>query len=160
MLHSPTDPTSIVSHHLLNYQTSEENRRWIDDIDRSNYRLFSTQYTITKLQSSGIDDKKLWLKSVHLVHKEYVEPDSDIIRQAISMRNQMQAFLITDGPLLPAPPRDRPIATQDNRISDKEQQTASIWSFRTRLPPVKQSRVSPTETHTDNLQQQTLTNSW
>ena len=100
------------------------------------------------------------MKSVHLARKEYVEPDSDLIRQAISMRNQMQAFLITDGPLLPVPPRNRPIATQDNRISDKEQQAASVRLCGTQLPPAKRARVSPTETHTDNLQQRTLFNSW
>ena len=97
---------------------------------------------------------------MHLACKKYFEPDSEIIRQAISMRNQMQAFLITDGPLLPAPPRDRPIATQENRISDKEQQAASVRFFGTQLPPTKRARVSSSMTQTANFQQRTLFNSW
>ena len=100
------------------------------------------------------------MKSVHLARKEYNEPDSDIIRQAISMRNQMQAFLITDRPLLPAPPCDRPIVTQENRISDEEQQAASVRFFGTQLPPTKRARVSSSVTNTANFQQQTLFNSW
>ena len=77
------------------------------------------------------------MKSVTLTRKEYVEPDSEIVRQAIFMQNQMQAFLITDGPLLPVSPRNRPIATQENRISDEEQQAASVRFFGTQLPPTK-----------------------
>ena len=72
----------------------------------------------------------------------------------------MQAFLITDGPLLHALPCDRPIATQDNRISDKEQQAASVRFFETHLPPAKRARISSRVTHTINLQQRTLFNSW
>ena len=160
VLHSPTGPTSIVSHQSLNHRISKEKHQGTDGIDRSNYHLFSTQYTITQLQSSSINAKKLWLKSVHLAHKEYDEPDSDIIRQAISMRNQMQAFLITDSPLLPVPPHERPIATQENRISDKEQQAASVRFFGTHLPPAKRAQVSSRVIHTNNLQQRTLFNSW
>ena len=121
VLHSPTGPTSIASHHCLNHQISKEHRRGTDGIDQSNYHLFSTQYTFTKLQSSSINDKRLWLKSVTLARKEHVEPNSEIVCQFISMQNQMQAFLITDGPLLPVPPRNQPIATQDNHISDADQ---------------------------------------
>ena len=100
------------------------------------------------------------MKSVHLARKEYVEPDSDIIRQAISMRNQMQAFLITNGPLTPIPPCERPMPTQDNRISDKEQQAASVRFVGTQLPTAKRARITSTVTHTDNLQQRTLFNIW
>ena len=125
--HSPTGTTAIASHHSLNYRISEEKSLGTDGIDRSNYHLFkSKQYTITKLHSSSIPDKKLWLHEVSLARKEYVEPDNEVTRQAISQRNQMQTFLITDGPLIPTIPRDRPVATQDNRISDKEQHAASI----------------------------------
>ena len=160
VLHSPTGPTSIASHHSLNHQISKEHRRGTDGINRSNYHLFSTQYTITKLQSSSIDDKKLWLKLVTLARKEYDESDSEIVRQAISMRNQMQAFLITDGPHLPIPPRNRPIATQENHISDVDQQAASVRFFGTQLPPTKRARVASSVTNTANFQQQTLFNSW
>ena len=123
------------------------------------YRLiklpfFSKQYTITKLQSSSITDKKLWLHEVSLARKEYVEPDDAIRRQAISMRNQMQSSLITNGPLLPIIPRKRPVAFQDNRISDEEQHVAAVRFFG---PPAKRARVTHTVTTTDNLQQQTFT---
>mmetsp|Transcript_46473 Transcript_46473/g.51810 ORF Transcript_46473/g.51810 Transcript_46473/m.51810 type:complete len:195 (+) Transcript_46473:764-1348(+) len=128
-LHSLTGPTSIASHHSLNYRISEEKRIGTDGIDRSDYHFFSKHYTITKLQSSSITDKKLWLDSVRLVHKEYVEPDDAIRRQAISMRNQMQSFLITNSPLLPVIPRKRPVAIQNNRFSDEEQEAAAVRFF-------------------------------
>ena len=160
VLHSPTGPTAIASHHSLNHQISEEHRRGTDGIDRSSYHLFSTQYSITDLQSSTIDDKQLWLKSVTLARKEYDEPDSEIVRQAISMRTQMQAFLTTDGPFLPVPPRDRPIATQEHRISVEDQQAASVRHFGIELRPKKRARVTSTVTDTENYQQRTLFNSW
>ena len=119
-LHSPTGPTSIASHHSLNYRISKEKRIGTDGIDHSSYHLFSKQYTITKLHSSSIPNKKLWLYEVSLARKEYVEPDSAVTRQAISMRNQMQSFLINNGPVIPIIPRDRPVATQDNRIFNEE----------------------------------------
>ena len=160
VLHSPTGPTSIASHHYLNHRISEEHRRGTDGINQSNYHLFSTLYTITKLQSSSLDDKKLWLKAVTLARKEYDEPDSEIVRQAISMRTQMQAFLTTDGPFLPVPPRDRPIATQEHCISVEDQQAASVWFFGIQLRPTKQARMAPSVTNTENYQQRTLFNSW
>ena len=159
-LHSQTGPTLIASHCSLNHQISEEHRRGTDGIDRSSYHLFSTQYTITHLQSSSLDDKKLWLKSVTLAQKEYDEPDSKIVRQAISMRTQMQAFLITDGPLLPVPPRERPIATQENRITDADQEAASVKFFGNKPRPKKRARGAPSATTTDNYHQRTLFNSW
>ena len=36
----------------------------------------------------------------------------------------MQAFLITNGLLLPVLPRERPIVTQDNRISVEAQEVS------------------------------------
>ena len=95
-------------------------------IDWSNYHLFSKQYTITKLHSSSIPNKKLWLHEVSLARKEYVEPDDEVTLQAISQRNQMQTFLITEGPLISTIPRDRPVAIQDNRITKEDQLAASI----------------------------------
>ena len=88
-LHSQTGLTLIASRHSLNYKISKEKHIGTDGIDRSNYHLFSKQYTITKLQSSSIPDKKLWLYEVSLARKEYVEPDDAVTRQAISMRNQI-----------------------------------------------------------------------
>ena len=72
----------------------------------------------------------------------------------------MQAFLITDGPLLPVPPRDRPIATQENRISVADQQAASVRHFGIQLRPKKRARVASIVTDTENYQQRTLFNSW
>ena len=69
ILHSPNGPTSIASHRYLIHKISAEKYRGTDGMDQSNYNLFSTQYTITKLQSSSINNKKLWLKSVHLARK-------------------------------------------------------------------------------------------
>ena len=103
-LHSQNGPTLITSHHSLNYRISEEKRIGIDGIDRSNYHLFSKQHTITKLHSYSIPNKKLWLYEVSLARKEYVEPENAVTRQAISMRNQIQSFLTTDGPLIPIVP--------------------------------------------------------
>ena len=97
---------------------------------------------------------------MNLARKEYVESDSEIVCQAISMQNQMQAFLITDGPLLPVPSRDRPITTQENGISDEEQQAASVRFFGTQLPPTKRARVASSVTNNANYQQRTLFNSW
>ena len=88
-----------------------------------------------------------------LAQKEYVEPDDEVTRQATSQRNQMQAFLNTTGPFVPIPPRDRPVAVQNNRITDEAQRRAAINFFG---PPAKRTRVTPTVTTTDNLQQQTL----
>ena len=148
-VHSPTSITLIASHYSLNYRISEEKCLGTDGIDRSNYHLFkSKQYTITKLHSSSIPHKKLWLHEVSLVRKEYVEPDDEVTRQTISMRNQMQTFLTTDGPLVPTTTRERPVATQDNRISNKEQLAASIRFFGE--PAAKRARITPNAS-TSNL---------
>ena len=42
VLHSPTGPTSIASHHSLNHQISKEKHRGTDGINQSNCHLFST----------------------------------------------------------------------------------------------------------------------
>ena len=65
----------------------------------------------------------------------------------------MQSFLITNGPLVPIIPRDRPVVTQDNRISDEEQYAAAIQFFG---PLAKRARVTAPAPPTDNLQQRTL----
>ena len=85
-LHSPTGATTTVSHHSLNYRIDGEISRGTDGIDHSNYRLFSTLYTLTKIQSSSIDNKEQWLYEVSLACEEYIEPDDDITRQAIVQR--------------------------------------------------------------------------
>ena len=151
--HSPTGTTAIASHPSLNYRISKEKRIGTDGINWSNYHLFSKQYTPTKLQSSSITDKKLWLYEVTLARKEFVKPDDAIRCQAISMRNQMQSFLITNGPLLPIILWKRLVATQGNRISNEEQYPAVIRFFG---PPAKRAGVTPTVTTTNNLLQRTL----
>ena len=152
-LHSTTSATLVASYHSLNYRISEEKRRETDGIDRSTYALFSPPYTLTKLQSSSISDKELWLNEVSLACKEYVEPDDAVTCQTISQRIQMHFYLITDGPLIPTLPRKRPVATQNNHISDKEQHTAAILFFG---PPAKRARVAPPVATTGNLYQRIL----
>ena len=83
-LHLPTGAAKTTSHHSLNYKIEEELNHGTDGIDRSNYGLFSPRYTLTKLQSSSILKKELWLYEVSLACKEYVEPDDAVTCQAIS----------------------------------------------------------------------------
>ena len=93
----------------------------MDSVAKSNTHLFSAFYSITKLNSGDISSKILWLEMVHLAWAEYEEPDSTIIRQALSQRTQMQEFLLITGPFVPAPSRKRPIAVQDNPITEQDQ---------------------------------------
>ena len=148
-LHLPTGITAITSHHSLNYKIDEEICQGTDGIDCSNYCLFSPLNTLTKLQSSSIHDKEQWRNEVSMANKEYVDPGDEVTRQATSQRNQMQAFLITDGPFIPIPPRERLVATQNNRITDKEQHVTAINFFG---PPAKRAIVTPPVITTDNLQ--------
>ena len=97
---------------------------------------------------------------VRLACINYEEPDSKIIGQAIYMRNQIQSFLITNGPFLPVQPRKTPVATQDNRISVEEQQEAIAQYFGTQLPAARRTWTTASVVHTNNLQQQTLVNTW
>ena len=70
---------------------------------------------------------------VCLARADYEEPDSVIIRQAISQRNQIQEYLPTNGPLVSISARRRPIAIQDNRISEEAQQATTAKFFGTTL---------------------------
>ena len=45
----------------------------------------------------------------------------------------MQEFLLTNGPFVPAPARARPIAVQDNQITEQDQQAATTHFFGTPL---------------------------
>ena len=65
----------------------------------------------------------------------------------------MQAFLITNGPFLPIPSQDRPVATQDNGITNEEQRAAAIHYFG---PPTTRTRVTPSVTTASTLFQRTL----
>ena len=153
--HSPTGITVTASHYSLNYRISEEITLGIDGIDRSNYHLFkSKKYTITKLHSSNIPDKKLWLQEVRLARKEYVEPDDEVTCQAISQCKVMQIFLSIDDPLDPTTPRDRPVATKDNHISEKAQVAGGTRFFG--RPKEKRPRPSSIVITAANLLQRTL----
>ena len=88
-----------------------------------------------------------------LARKEYVEADDEITCQAISQRNQMQTFLGITGPFLPSPKRDRPVATQDNRITNEEQHAAAVQFFG---PPTKRTRVTPSVATASTLLQRTM----
>ena len=116
ILHSLTGPIAIASHLSLNHQISKEKEKGTDGIAKSNTHLFSALYSITKLYSGDISSKILWLEMVRLARAEYEEPDSAIIHQAFSQRTQIQEFLLTNGPFVPAPTRATPIDVQDNRI--------------------------------------------
>ena len=70
---------------------------------------------------------------VRLARAEYEEPDSSIIRQALSQQTQMQEFMLTNGPFEPAPVRARPVAVQDNRITEQDQQATTAHFFGTPL---------------------------
>ena len=129
ILHSPTGPIALASHHSLNYKISEEKAKGMDGIARSNAHLFSAFYSNTKLHSGDIPSKILWLEMVRLAREEYEEPNSARLRQAISHRAQMQEFLITNGPLVPIPVRPRPKAVQHNPITVIAQQDASVLHF-------------------------------
>ena len=154
-LHSPTGITAIISHHSLNYKIEEEIRRGKDGINRADYHLFSSPHTLANLQSSTTKIKELWLEEVRLARMEYVEPDDDVTRQAISQRSQIQAFLGITGPFTPPPSRKRPVAVQDNRITEEAQHRAAVNFFGPNA--AKRARVTPTvTTTTDTLRQQTL----
>ena len=66
---------------------------------------------------------------VRLARADYKEPYSAIIRQAISQRTQMQKFINTDGPLVPVSISATPIDTQNNRISEEDQQSTTAQYF-------------------------------
>jgi len=106
-------------------------------------------------KQTTIQKKELWLEEVRLARMEYVEPDDDVTRQAISQRNQIRDFLGITGPFIPPPSRKRPVAVQDNRITEEAQHRAAVNFFGPNA--AKRARVTPTvTTTTDTLRQQTL----
>ena len=88
---------------------------------------------------------------------ECVEPDDAVTRQAISMGSQVQSILITNDPLIPIIPQNRPVATQDNCISNEEQHATAIQFFG---PSAKRAQITPSVTTTNILLQQTLFTVW
>ena len=128
-LYSSTGLTSIASHYPLNYQMSRGNVQEPMVLINQITTCFQTFIQLPNSIPCSIKDKNLWLELVCLAHREYVESTSEIIHQAISMRNQIQSFLITNYSLLPVTPRERHVATQDNQISVEEQPTASVRFF-------------------------------
>ena len=146
---SPTGITVTASHYSLNYRKSEEITLGTDGIDRSNYHLFKLKkYAITKLHSSSIPYKQLWLREVQLARKEYVEPDDAVTRQAIAQRKVMQTFLRIVEPLVPTTPTERPVATQENHITEKAQKAATKRFFPSSLRQSKRRKTVATDTRT------------
>ena len=72
---------------------------------------------------------------------EHVEPDDAVTQQAISQLTQMQAFLGITGPFIPPPSRKRPVAVQDNRITEEAQHRAAVSFFGPNA--AKRARVTP-----------------
>ena len=107
---------AVASHHSLNYQICEETTRGIGGITQPNYHLFSITHTPAVLHANDNITNTNWLKMVCLAHAAYEEPDSDIISQAISQRNQMHSYLLTNGPLIPVLAHKNPIATYNNNL--------------------------------------------
>ena len=68
------------------------------------------------------------MEIVRLARADYKGPDTAIIPQPISNQTRMQVFLNTNGPLIPVPPRVT-IASQNNRITEEDQQTDTTLSF-------------------------------
>ena len=147
--HSPTGITITASHHSLNYRISKEITLGTDGIDRSNYHLFKLKkYAITKLHPSSIPYKRLWLQEVQLARKEYIEPDDAVTRQAIAQRKLMQTFLRIAEPLVPTTPTERPVATQENHITEEAQKAATKRFFPSSLRQRKQRKTVATDTCT------------
>ena len=97
---------------------------------------------------------------VRLVCAEYEEPDSNIIRQAISQRKQIQDCLLTNGPLLSVPAHKNLIATQDNPITKEDQQIAAAYYFVIQLTAAAATRVIVTVTKAINYHQPNLFTFW
>ena len=115
--------------------------------------IYSLHLILSPNSSPAASKKEFWLEEVSLAQKEYVKPDDEVTRQATSQQNQMQAFLNPAGPFVSIPPRDRPVAVQNNHITNEAQRRAATKFFGA---PTWRTRVTPTVTTTDNLQQQTL----
>ena len=81
---------------------------------------------------------------VFQAHADYEESDNHIICQVISQCNQMQAYMITNRPLLPVPTLKNPIATQDHRTTKEDQQMTTANYSRITLSPVVAIRATKT----------------
>jgi len=66
----------------------------------------------------------------------------------------METFLITNDPLIPTMPRNRPIATKDNHITEEDQLAAFIQFFG--APVARRDQVTPSVTTASTLLQRTL----
>ena len=93
---------------------------------------------------------------VCLARAYYNEPDYAIICQSIAQHNQMQEFLLKNGPFLPVPPHQTIIATQDNQITDEDQQAATARCFGTLLITATAILGVVTAPLSHNYRQQTL----
>ena len=83
---------------------------------------------------------------MRLARKEYVEPDDAVTRQAIVQRKLMQIFLSIEDPLVPTTQRDRPVATQENHITEEAQKAATKRFFPCSLQQKKRRKTVATDT--------------
>ena len=98
ILHSPTGPTAVASHHtLLNYDISEQFTLNTDGILEGSHCLFSHPYTLESLYSMSAEDKSHWLQQVQDACSCYEPPDDPAIRQLHSQQAYMNNYLITNG---------------------------------------------------------------
>ena len=117
ILHSPTGPTAVASHHSLNYQVGEQFTLNTDGILEGSHFFFSSPYTLDSLYSTSAEDKVKWLQQVGDARSCYEAPDDPHIRQLRSQQAYMNNYLITNGGFTFIPEHVQPVAIQDNHIS-------------------------------------------
>lgn len=125
--------------------------------------MLSVTKSIDTIHVSNIISKTNWLEMVYLAQADYKEPDSDIICQAISWRNQIHIYLLTTGPLLLVPAHEDQIATQDNPITEEDHQTiqtATPHFFGIPLISAAATRVTTIDTQAVNYCQPNLLAFW
>ena len=112
MLHSPTGPTAVASHHSLNYDIGKQFMLNTDGISEGLYFLFSDPYTLENLYSMSAEDKAKWLQQVQGAHSCYEAPDDPDIRQLRYQQAYMNNYLITNGGFTFFPEHVQPVAIQ------------------------------------------------
>ena len=112
------------------------------------------------IHASEIITKTNWLGMVCLIRATYKDPDSDIVRQAISQCNQMHDYLLTYGFFIPLPIHKDPIDTQDKPITKKDKQAATVVHFGIPLLFTAATRVTTAVTQSATYQQSNLLAFW
>ena len=75
-----------------------------------------------------------------MARKEYVESDDTVTRQTIAQHKVIQTFLSLDDTLVPTTPRDQPVVTQENRITEEAQIVATKRFFPSSLRQHKRKK--------------------